>query len=135
MPIAREFNPDIVLVSAGFDAAAGHRAPLGGYDVSPDCEYQYIRTHTHTHRYIRWLKSYDQTIFFKKKKTILTKYSAICIEEHCTMAFIHVKLNVLCFIIFFFSFLHTLFFQIKICLIIGTKVFLRKVWVQRQLFR
>uniref|UniRef100_A0A0L8I9Z6 histone deacetylase n=2 Tax=Octopus bimaculoides TaxID=37653 RepID=A0A0L8I9Z6_OCTBM len=37
MPIAREFNPEVVLVSAGFDAAAGHSAPLGGYDVSADC--------------------------------------------------------------------------------------------------
>lgn len=37
MPIARDFAPDIVLVSAGFDAAAGHAAPLGGYVVSPAC--------------------------------------------------------------------------------------------------
>ncbi|KAL5278580.1 HDAC7 family protein [Megaselia abdita] len=37
MPIAREYNPDIILVSAGFDAAAGHAAPLGGYMVSPAC--------------------------------------------------------------------------------------------------
>lgn len=37
MPIAREFSPDIVLVSAGFDAASGHPAPLGGYVVSPAC--------------------------------------------------------------------------------------------------
>ena len=37
MPIAREFDPEIVLVSAGFDAAAGHSAPLGGYNVSPAC--------------------------------------------------------------------------------------------------
>lgn len=37
MPIAREFNPDVVLVSAGFDAAAGHPPPLGGYSVSPAC--------------------------------------------------------------------------------------------------
>lgn len=37
MPIAREFAPDIVLVSAGFDAAIGHPAPLGGYVVSPAC--------------------------------------------------------------------------------------------------
>lgn len=37
MPIAREFSPDIVLVSAGFDAAMGHAAPLGGYVVSPSC--------------------------------------------------------------------------------------------------
>uniref|UniRef100_T1JB29 Histone deacetylase n=1 Tax=Strigamia maritima TaxID=126957 RepID=T1JB29_STRMM len=37
MPIAREFNPDIILVSSGFDAATGHPAPLGGYKVSPAC--------------------------------------------------------------------------------------------------
>lgn len=37
MPIATDFAPDIVLVSAGFDAAAGHAAPLGGYLVSPAC--------------------------------------------------------------------------------------------------
>lgn len=37
MPIARSFNPDIVLVSSGFDAATGHPAPLGGYHVSPAC--------------------------------------------------------------------------------------------------
>lgn len=35
MPIAREFDPDIVLVSAGFDATAGHPPQLGGYEVSP----------------------------------------------------------------------------------------------------
>ncbi|XP_025162173.1 histone deacetylase 5 isoform X11 [Harpegnathos saltator] len=37
MPIAKEFDPDIVIVSAGFDAAVGHPAPLGGYKVSPAC--------------------------------------------------------------------------------------------------
>ncbi|XP_033607177.1 histone deacetylase 4 isoform X5 [Cryptotermes secundus] len=37
LPIAKEFAPEIVLVSAGFDAAAGHAAPLGGYKVSPAC--------------------------------------------------------------------------------------------------
>ncbi|XP_039958914.1 histone deacetylase 4 isoform X6 [Bactrocera tryoni] len=37
MPIAKCFNPDIILVSAGFDAAAGHPPPLGGYLVSPAC--------------------------------------------------------------------------------------------------
>lgn len=37
MPIAREFAPDIVLVSAGFDAASGHTPNLGGYVVSPAC--------------------------------------------------------------------------------------------------
>ncbi|XP_038154361.1 histone deacetylase 6 [Cyprinodon tularosa] len=34
MPIATEFNPGLVLVSAGFDAARGD--PLGGYNVSPE---------------------------------------------------------------------------------------------------
>ncbi|XP_074081769.1 histone deacetylase 7 isoform X4 [Macrotis lagotis] len=37
MPIAREFSPDLVLVSAGFDAADGHPPPLGGYHVSAKC--------------------------------------------------------------------------------------------------
>nr|XP_022309887.1 histone deacetylase 4-like isoform X6 [Crassostrea virginica] len=37
MPIAKEFNPDIVLISAGFDAASGHPPPLGGYNVSSAC--------------------------------------------------------------------------------------------------
>lgn len=37
MPIAREFGPDIVLVSAGFDATDGHQPPLGGYKVSAAC--------------------------------------------------------------------------------------------------
>ncbi|KAJ3339285.1 Histone deacetylase 6 [Gonapodya sp. JEL0774] len=33
MPIGREFDPDLVIVSAGFDAAAGD--PLGGCNVTP----------------------------------------------------------------------------------------------------
>ena len=37
MPIAKFFNPDIILVSAGFDAAVGHPSTLGGYLVSPAC--------------------------------------------------------------------------------------------------
>ncbi|KAJ8731080.1 hypothetical protein PYW07_004244 [Mythimna separata] len=37
MPIAKEYDPEIVLVSCGFDAAAGHPAPLGGYNVSAAC--------------------------------------------------------------------------------------------------
>ncbi|KAI5096246.1 histone deacetylase 7, partial [Silurus meridionalis] len=37
MPIAQDFSPDMVLVSAGFDAAEGHSAPLGGYRVSAKC--------------------------------------------------------------------------------------------------
>ena len=38
MPIAREFNPECVLVSSGFDAAKGHPTALGGYEVSAACE-------------------------------------------------------------------------------------------------
>lgn len=38
IPIAKEFQPDIVLVSAGFDAAAGHSPALGGYRVTAACE-------------------------------------------------------------------------------------------------
>ncbi|KAK7109123.1 histone deacetylase 4-like isoform X3 [Littorina saxatilis] len=37
MPIAREFNPECVLVSSGFDAAKGHPTALGGYEVSAAC--------------------------------------------------------------------------------------------------
>ncbi|XP_071884845.1 histone deacetylase 5 isoform X3 [Anas platyrhynchos] len=37
MPIAREFAPDVVLVSAGFDAVEGHLSPLGGYSVTAKC--------------------------------------------------------------------------------------------------
>ncbi|XP_063863444.1 histone deacetylase 6-like isoform X3 [Scylla paramamosain] len=35
LPVATEFNPQLVLVSAGFDAAVGD--PLGGYNVTPEC--------------------------------------------------------------------------------------------------
>uniref|UniRef100_A0A5K3EWF7 histone deacetylase n=2 Tax=Mesocestoides corti TaxID=53468 RepID=A0A5K3EWF7_MESCO len=35
LPIASEFAPDVVLVSAGFDGAAGHGSALGGYKISP----------------------------------------------------------------------------------------------------
>ncbi|KAI1242766.1 hypothetical protein IHE44_0000313 [Lamprotornis superbus] len=34
MPAANEFDPEIVLVSAGFDAVEGHDPPLGGYKVT-----------------------------------------------------------------------------------------------------
>ena len=33
VPVARRFAPDLILVSAGFDAARGD--PLGGADVTP----------------------------------------------------------------------------------------------------
>ena len=37
MPIAREFQPEIVLVSAGFDGAVCHSPKLGGYEISAAC--------------------------------------------------------------------------------------------------
>ncbi|XP_050968838.1 histone deacetylase 4 isoform X2 [Labeo rohita] len=37
MPIANEFAPDLVLVSAGFDAVEGHPPPLGGYNLTSKC--------------------------------------------------------------------------------------------------
>uniref|UniRef100_A0A8C2CNI8 histone deacetylase n=1 Tax=Cyprinus carpio TaxID=7962 RepID=A0A8C2CNI8_CYPCA len=37
MPIANEFAPDLVLVSAGFDAVEGHPPPLGGYKLTSRC--------------------------------------------------------------------------------------------------
>lgn len=40
MPIAQQFSPDVVLVSAGFDAVEGHQSPLGGYNVSAKCEWK-----------------------------------------------------------------------------------------------
>ncbi|XP_057360551.1 histone deacetylase 9 [Manis pentadactyla] len=36
-PVAKEFDPDVVLVSAGFDALEGHAPPLGGYRVTAKC--------------------------------------------------------------------------------------------------
>ena len=35
MPIARDFDPELVVVAAGFDAASGHPPQLGGYKVTP----------------------------------------------------------------------------------------------------
>ncbi|KNC74096.1 hypothetical protein SARC_13348 [Sphaeroforma arctica JP610] len=35
MPIARQFNPELVIVSAGFDAGEGD--PIGGYSLTPEC--------------------------------------------------------------------------------------------------
>ena len=39
LPIIREFNPDMILVSAGFNATEGHPNTLGGYSVTPACEF------------------------------------------------------------------------------------------------
>eukprot|EP00118_Oscarella_pearsei_P005462 m.25134 g.25134 ORF g.25134 m.25134 type:complete len:911 (+) comp28746_c0_seq1:187-2919(+) len=37
IPILKQFDPDIILVSAGFDACMGHAPNLGGYMVTPSC--------------------------------------------------------------------------------------------------
>ena len=42
IPICREFDPDIILVSDGFNATEGHPPTLGGYSVSPKCMLIYI---------------------------------------------------------------------------------------------
>lgn len=34
LPIAKKFKPEMVLVSSGFDAAPGHPANMGGYNIS-----------------------------------------------------------------------------------------------------
>lgn len=52
-PVAQEFDPDVVLVSAGFDALEGHAPPLGGYKVTANCKYTLQG----------FLKCYDSNIF------------------------------------------------------------------------
>ncbi|XP_054163857.1 histone deacetylase 4-like isoform X2 [Oppia nitens] len=37
MPIARDFNPDLIMVACGFDSAQGHPPPLGGYQITANC--------------------------------------------------------------------------------------------------
>uniref|UniRef100_A0A8C6U7Z2 Histone deacetylase 7b n=1 Tax=Neogobius melanostomus TaxID=47308 RepID=A0A8C6U7Z2_9GOBI len=42
MPIAHEFSPDLVLVSAGFDAVEGNPDELGGYKVTAKCTFGFL---------------------------------------------------------------------------------------------
>ena len=42
LPLAKSFNPDMILISSGFSAASGHSPMLGGYKVSAQCESQYV---------------------------------------------------------------------------------------------
>lgn len=51
MPIAHEFSPDVVLVSAGFDAVEGHLSSLGGYKVTAKCKPQCAQQ-LHTAHYL-----------------------------------------------------------------------------------
>lgn len=60
MPIAHQFSPDVVLVSAGFDAVVGHSSSLGGYQVTAKCKAESASHFTcstrHTHAYRRiWI--------------------------------------------------------------------------------
>ncbi|XP_078279374.1 histone deacetylase 5-like [Rhinoraja longicauda] len=55
MPIASEFNPDVVLVSAGFDAVEGHAPPLGGYKVKAKRTFFQLSAATKMTQW-RWLK-------------------------------------------------------------------------------
>ena len=36
LPIAKQYQPQLIIVSAGFDAAAGHPSDIGGYKVTPE---------------------------------------------------------------------------------------------------
>jgi len=38
MPILEQFQPQIILVSSGFDGCIGHPHPLGGYELTPTCK-------------------------------------------------------------------------------------------------
>ena len=38
MPILEQFQPQMILVSCGFDASIGHPHPLGGYELTPTCK-------------------------------------------------------------------------------------------------
>ena len=37
VPVSHQFNADVTLVSAGFNATDGHPPTLGGYSVTPAC--------------------------------------------------------------------------------------------------
>ena len=36
LPIGMEYNPELIIVSAGFDAAIGHAGDLGGYRITAE---------------------------------------------------------------------------------------------------
>ena len=38
MPILEQYQPELILVSSGFDACVGHPHPLGGYELTPTCK-------------------------------------------------------------------------------------------------
>ena len=47
MPILEQYQPELILVSCGFDACIGHPHPLGGYELTPTCKTQFYRSILH----------------------------------------------------------------------------------------
>lgn len=44
MPILEQYQPELILVSSGFDACVGHPHPLGGYELTPTCKTECLAT-------------------------------------------------------------------------------------------
>lgn len=57
MPILEQFQPQIILVSSGFDACMGHPHPLGGYELTPTCKRRKMKKKSVFVTYIRFLYS------------------------------------------------------------------------------
>lgn len=95
MPIAREFRPEAVLVSSGFDAAQGHPAPLGGYQVSPACKSQIFIC-----LYLVLLLSHLISILTilqteqKKKKMLIITFNKFYPFDGCCQNFKDINTNV-----------------------------------------
>lgn len=62
MPILEQFQPQIILVSSGFDACVGHAHPLGGYELTPTCNDRSIDVFDKCIRFCSRLRLYDQEI-------------------------------------------------------------------------
>lgn len=75
MPIAHEFSPDVVLVSAGFDAVEGHSSSLGGYKVTAKCKvHSACHLHAaHTNINVLWHTDMDIDL-----KSIALNYTHLC---------------------------------------------------------
>lgn len=61
MPIANEFAPDLVLVSAGFDAVEGHTPPLGGYKLTSKCKRRLFTLNSLVSGCIRYLEGFSKS--------------------------------------------------------------------------
>ena len=70
----RDFAPDMVLVSAGFDAGVGHEHPIGGYKVSD-----------HTYVFSKWVidcGNNDNHVSPSSQNTILKKFGDMFTNNH-----------------------------------------------------